>query len=103
MRRLPAFPALLGLLAACAPPADAPDLSRRAAAAGPYPRLLPLEQLLAAPPARITPEGDAAAEARAAALRARAAALSGPVLSGDDRARIDAAQEGLSAAEGGAG
>ena len=83
---------ILPLVAACAPPPDAPDLSERAAAAAPWPRLLPLERLLAAPPSRITPEGDAAVEARAERLRRRAAALAVPVLSPADRARIADAQ-----------
>ena len=83
---------LLVLLGACTPPADAPDLSAREASARPWPRLLPLDGLLAAPEPRIRPEQEAADAARAERLRARADALSAPALSAEDRARIEAAR-----------
>lgn len=82
---------LLPLLAACAPPPDAPDLSLSVAANRPWPRLRPLDDLLAAPESRIADGQEAADAARAARLRARAEALAAPALSAQDRARIEAA------------
>ncbi|WP_022708274.1 hypothetical protein [Paracoccus zeaxanthinifaciens] len=75
-------PALLLLLAACSEGGD-------------FPRLLPTDQILAEPdlPAHAEPVAAAPeqveerAEARAAALRARADALRGPVVEDDIRAR----------------
>jgi hypothetical protein len=73
--------------------ADVPDLDGRIsaqAAAAPYPTLQPLAPLLAqaAAPARVTPATTAAVDGDAAALRARAAALRGPVVDADTRARM---------------
>ncbi|KAF0677030.1 hypothetical protein [Profundibacterium mesophilum] len=63
------------------------------AARAPAPRLVPLRPLLAArAEPRLTPgEGDARLAVRAAALRARAAALDAPVLTPAERARLRAA------------
>ena len=79
-------------LAACSPPADAPDLSARDAAGRPWPRLLPLDTLLTAPDPRIGPEQEEADAARAARLRARAEALSAPAISPKDLDRIEDAR-----------
>ena len=81
------------LLAGCA---DAPSLDGRisaAAASAPYPVLQPLAPLLerAAQPGRITPQTPRQLEGGAAALRARAAALRGPVVDAATRARMQAA------------
>ena len=78
------------LLGGCA---DAPSLDGRisaAAAAAPYPTLQPLVPLLAraAAPGRITPQTTSAAQGEAAGLRARAAALRGPVIDAATRARM---------------
>jgi hypothetical protein len=62
------------------------DQTRRA----PYPELLPVEDLraqVAAP--RVTDQTTQSLEARAAALRARAARLRGTVIDGTSRARLD--------------
>ncbi len=83
MRALP-LACLCALLAACAPMPDLGPASRNAVAAGAYPGLKPMPELLAAAAAA----GDATAltagvgvsDARIAALRARAAALDAPVL-----------------------
>ena len=88
-----AAPLLLAVLAACSPPADAPDLSAREAAGRPWPRLLPLGGLLAAPSSRISAEQEAADAARAERLKARADALSGSALTPEDRARIERARQ----------
>lgn len=84
---------LLLLLAACeATPAI--DVSRfEARAPRPpdgYPSLLPREALEAEPPRPAAPQ--AGAEVRAAALRARAAALAGPVIEPAERARLEGAR-----------
>lgn len=67
---------LAATLAGCA---DAPELSSRISAearAAPYPTLQPLDPLLTeAALAEITPESEAALQARAARLNRRAAAL----------------------------
>ncbi|WP_089904779.1 hypothetical protein [Loktanella fryxellensis] len=78
------------ILSGCA---EVPDLDGRisaAAAAAPYPTLQPLAPMLvqAAAPARVTPATTAAVDGDAAALRARAAALRGPVVDADTRARM---------------
>ena len=90
----PLCPLVLCLtLAGCA---DAPSLDGRisaAAAAAPYPTLQPLAPLLvqAAQPGRITPQTTAELDGGAAGLRARAAALRGPVVDAATRARMRAA------------
>lgn len=79
-------------LAACA---EMPDLALPAApASGAAPRILPLDDLVAQ--ARLDPPGTAVAApaplmGRAAALRARAAAMRGPVNDPATRARLAAA------------
>ncbi|WP_394154086.1 hypothetical protein [Loktanella salsilacus] len=85
------------LLAGCA---DAPSLDGRisaAAAAAPYPQLQPLAPLLAqaAQPGRITATSTAQMDGSTAGLRARAAALRGPVIDAATRARM---QQGIARA-----
>ena len=80
------------LLAACAPPEGAPDLEAGTAAAVPYPRLLPLDAVLASAPPRIDEESLAADRERSARLRDRAAALGGPLIAVADRQRIASAR-----------
>ena len=80
------------LLAGCA---DAPSLDGRisaAAAAAPYPTLQPLAPLLAraARPGRIDTASTLRMDGGVAALRARAAALRGPVVDASTRARMQA-------------
>jgi hypothetical protein len=91
----PARPLFLSLmlLAGCA---DAPSLDGRisaAAAAAPYPQLQPLAPLLAqaALPGRITPASTVQMDGNTAGLRARAAALRGPVVDAATRARMQRA------------
>ena len=92
--RLPYAAALAALmsLGACVefPDLGLPALSAEATRAAEYPRLLPLDQVLAtAQSDSITPptlERDL--RARVAALRARAAAARGPALSAAERARL---------------
>jgi hypothetical protein len=80
-------------LAACA---DVPRLGTAPGAralAAPWPRIAPLGPLLAAgAEARLTPALTGDLTARAAALRARAARLRGPVIEAATRARMQAAQ-----------
>lgn len=83
-------PLCLILLAACA---HAPSLDGRispAAAAAAYPVLQPLAPLLAlaAQPGQITPDTQAGIDRGAAALRARAARLRGPVIDAATRTRM---------------
>lgn len=83
--------ALLLALAACSdfPVFDATiDAAARAA---PYPTLTPLDPVLAAAdaPSAITPTSVAQTDSAIADLRARAAALRRPVLSGADRTRLN--------------
>ncbi|MFZ3584062.1 hypothetical protein ACOI1H_18115 [Loktanella sp. DJP18] len=78
------------LLAGCA---DAPSLDGRisaAAAAAPYPTLQPLAPLLAraATPGQITAASTARMDGDTAGLRARAAALRGPVVDAATRTRM---------------
>ena len=82
--------AILPLVAllACGPPEEAPDLSASLPADTPYPRLLPLDEVLASPPARIGPDGALGDRGRAERLRARAAALGGTVIAEADRDRL---------------
>ncbi|WP_156799280.1 hypothetical protein [Oceanicola granulosus] len=89
------LPAAALALAACA---EFPELDGRvtpAAAAAPYPDLVPLPPLLAAADALgaapdLSAPARAAADTRAAELRARAAALRPPVVDPDARARLAA-------------
>ena len=86
--------AVAGLaLAACAPPEDLPPaLTAVAASDAPYPALAPLKGLLArgAGPLRVSAQTEAQVASAAAALRARAAALRGPVVDPATRARMAA-------------
>ena len=86
----PARPLFLSLmlLAGCA---DAPSLDGRISA--PYPQLQPLAPLLAqaALPGRITPASTVQMDGSTAGLRARAAALRGPVVDAATRARMQRA------------
>ncbi len=80
----------LSLLVGCA---NAPALDGRisaAAAAAPYPILQPLAPLLAraAEPGKITTPSMTRTDSTAAALRARAAALRGPVVDGATKSRM---------------
>lgn len=76
-------------LAGCA---TAPDLGPLTAAVGPTPQILPLDQLIAsAQGGRLTAAMGDALVARANRLRARAAAMRGPVQDPATRARLAAA------------
>ena len=76
-------------LGGCATPPDLGNTVPPELEAAPYPRLLPLEQILAdSATAEATPELEAALEARAAVLRARAAGLRGPVIEPPLRSRM---------------
>lgn len=84
---------ILGLgVAACA---DFPEVDAALAsgtASRDYPALLPFEELLAAPEARVTETDEAALLARAAGLRNRADGLRGPVI---DQATRDRMADGV--------
>lgn len=83
--------ALAVTLAGCTPFPQLDDRLPEDAAALSYPDLVPLDPLLAGIAApRITPQDEDALNARAARLRARAAALGAQVLPGDTRARMSA-------------
>ena len=99
MRAFPVLAiAVAGLaLAACAPPEDLPPaLTAVAASDAPYPALAPLAGLLAqgAAPGRVSAQTEARVTSAAAALRARAAALRGPVVDPATRARMVAGVQG---------
>lgn len=53
-----------------------------------YPRILPIDGLLTGPEPRATPEVAGSVQARAAALKARAARLGGPVVDARTKARM---------------
>ncbi|MBU2357509.1 MAG: hypothetical protein KKB02_01030 [Alphaproteobacteria bacterium] len=94
---IPARPPLALVLIAlcgCATPPALDDRISAAAAAAPYPTLQPLAPLLtqAAQPPRITAQTTSATQGDAAGLRARAAALRGPVVDAATRTRM---QQGL--------
>lgn len=78
-----------GLLAACT---EFPALDGKvsaAARAAPYPKLLPIDDLLTRPtPPRLSETDVTALAARAARLRRRAAALQGPVIDQSTRKRL---------------
>lgn len=89
MRRSILLFVLCAALAACVNSPDLPPADRQAR--GDAPRLVPISGLLA----QAGPPSDAVAlrlsatpQTRAANLRARAAALRGPVIGQDDRARL---------------
>jgi hypothetical protein len=95
MLRAAAFAAGLGL-AACGPPPEAMVEPSAAVAGLPSPELLPTvafdaAQADAAPAAERIGAGSEALAGRAEALRARAAGLDAPVLTPDERARLEAA------------
>lgn len=80
---------LILALGACARPPALESTVTDADAGAPYPRLLPLDEVLAGLPA---PDGAAEApdlSGRIAALRARASGLRGAVVAGGARARMD--------------
>ena len=85
------WPAALLTLAACTQVPDLEALDSPAARAADYPRLLPLEMLLDAPPPSATEAERAALEARARALRARADRLRRPVIDPQSQSRLDGA------------
>jgi len=101
MNRLPSrLPALLVVLAAgCAPLPDFGAAGGRGGLpppAGGYPQILPIEALLAQADGMVLDAGLAATVvARAAGLRARAAALRRPVIDSATRARMAAAARRL--------
>ncbi len=87
--------AVLAVVAALAPLAGCvsfPEVEAAESAyveAAAYPDLVPIESLLTAPPPRATPEVRAGVEAQAGGLRARAEALRRPILTPEERARLD--------------
>ncbi|MDP2737880.1 MAG: hypothetical protein Q8O82_04010 [Pseudorhodobacter sp.] len=87
--RLPLTSVLCLALSGCA---TVPDLGPLPAAVGPSPQILPLDQLIAAAQGgRLTAAMGDALVARANRLRARAAAMRGPVQDPATRARLAAA------------
>lgn len=86
MLRVLSVLALLGL-SACA---EVPQLAAPPLAPGPAPAILPLEPLLAQIPApgQVVPVDPGGLTARAARLRARGAAMRGPVADPATRARL---------------
>lgn len=92
----PTAPILLAalLLAACAAPPDLPQTAG-AAEGTEWPRLVPLQPLLAAVPPGGTaaPAQTAVVEGRLDSLRTRADALRGPVVDPGTRARMGAGVE----------
>ncbi|MBV2358572.1 hypothetical protein KUH32_02200 [Thalassococcus sp. CAU 1522] len=92
----------LAVLSACAQFPELEDGGAPGVDDAPYPRLLPLETLLAEPPRRATEAGTAAVQGDAARLRARAEALRGvtvPRAAMQARAaRLQARAEALKAA-----
>jgi len=88
-RRLVLAAALL--LAACNPPKDF-ESARQPIAPGPYPDIMPLDQVQAVAGEPALTESDVAAlQARAAGLQARAATIPATVTDPETRARMDAA------------
>lgn len=84
--------AMTTLLAACATFPDVDTAQARLASTGPAPQLVPIEGLIAqAGPGRASQAASDALAGRAANLRARAAAMRGPVHSPATRARLAAA------------
>lgn len=87
--RLPLTSVLCLALSGCA---TVPDLGPLPTAVGPTPQILPLDQLIAAAQGgRLTVAMGDALVARANRLRARAAAMRGPVQDPATRARLAAA------------
>lgn len=91
--RLSALLASLALCMGCAaPPGLGPVLRAEGNPGAPAPVILPLDQVIAqASGAAITPATTAGVAGRAARLRARAAAMQGPVQDDATRARLAAA------------
>lgn len=81
------LPATL-LLCACAQFPELDSTQTPGVAEAPYPRLVPIETLLASDTPRATPDMRAGLLGRAEALRARAARLNGPVVDADTRTRM---------------
>ena len=75
------------LLAACSVPPEAPPPSPSDPGA-PWPRIVPVEEAARGPAVRLDGPARRALLVRAARLRARAAALSGPVIADGERARL---------------
>jgi hypothetical protein len=69
------FTLIICLLAACTRPDLPPAPTDAAVQSAPYPKLIPLDQLISGEPAQITLDTAASLEARLAALKARAARL----------------------------
>lgn len=89
--RLPVLAAalLVGAVAGCSRFPALDDTVSDSARTAPYPDLVPVGMLLAqVPPDRIAPDTDDASKARAARLRARAAALRGTVIDTHTSARM---------------
>ncbi len=82
--------ACLLCLAACARPPALDDTVTEADRSAPYPKLVPLEDILDATPDGPAPVAFPDVSARADALRARASVLRGPVVPAPDRARMEA-------------
>ena len=81
------LPATL-LLCACAQFPELDSTRTPGVATAPYPRLVPFETVLDAPPPRATPEAQAGVASRAESLRARAERLTAPVVDEGTRARM---------------
>ncbi|WP_424941736.1 hypothetical protein [Aliiroseovarius crassostreae] len=82
------IPALIGL-AACSPSPEVGKPLSNVARNADYPRILPLDTLLAQQPEEVDiPALTGSLTSRAAALRARAAALRGSIVDGGTRARM---------------
>ncbi|MBM7069321.1 hypothetical protein [Actibacterium sp. 188UL27-1] len=91
MRQVVAFFGLV-LCGACAQFPSIDQTVTLAGQAAPFPQIVNIDPLLAeAANTTVTPDTTAAIEARAAAARARGAALNRPVVSDRDRARMDQA------------
>lgn len=85
---------LLVLISALAGCSEFPELSQAVSARArnaAYPQILPLDQLLASLPATAPGRETGTLAARAAALRARARQMAGPVVDATTRTRMQAA------------
>lgn len=81
---------LMALLAACARFPVLDDMAANADAIAPFPRLIPLAPLIAQADALANLPPPPSQEGRISALNARAAALRGPIIDPDTRARMQA-------------
>ena len=86
--RLALFLLMTGLATACTQFPGLDATATPGVADAPYPDFLPIEQLLSGSASRATPEVRAGVEARAAALRRRAAALQETVIDAVTRRRM---------------